>query len=47
MVEGHGVQLWDLRHIRAQLADMHLDWDLPPYPPEAPAKSPLKAVVVP
>jgi WD40 repeat protein len=47
MVDGHGVQLWDLRHIRAHLADMHLDWDLPPYPPAAPAKSPLKAVVVP
>ncbi|MCU0960844.1 MAG: hypothetical protein MUF48_12135 [Pirellulaceae bacterium] len=33
---GH-IQLWDLRAIRTQLADMGLDWDLPPYPP-APAK---------
>ena len=27
------VQLWDLRLIRQELAEMHLDWDLPPYPP--------------
>jgi eukaryotic-like serine/threonine-protein kinase len=27
------VQLWDLRLIRQELAAMHLDWDLPPYPP--------------
>jgi serine/threonine protein kinase/WD40 repeat protein len=27
------VQLWDLRLIRQELAQMHLDWDLPPYPP--------------
>jgi WD40 repeat protein len=30
------VQLWDLRHLREQLASFHLDWDMPPYPP-APA----------
>ena len=27
------VQLWDLRLIRQELARMHLDWDMPPYPP--------------
>jgi serine/threonine protein kinase/WD40 repeat protein len=27
------VQLWDLRLLREELAQMHLDWDLPPYPP--------------
>ena len=26
------VQLWDLRLIRRQLAQMGLDWELPPYP---------------
>ena len=28
------VQLWDLRLIRQELAQMNLDWDLPPYPPD-------------
>ena len=27
------VQLWDLRLIRQELAQMGLDWDMPPYPP--------------
>jgi len=27
------VQLWDLRLIRQELELMHLDWDMPPYPP--------------
>ncbi len=27
------IQLWDLRAVRRQLADMGLDWDRPPYPP--------------
>jgi WD40 repeat protein len=27
------VRLWDLRLIRHELAQMNLDWDLPPYPP--------------
>jgi serine/threonine protein kinase/WD40 repeat protein len=27
------VQLWDLRLLRQELAQMNLDWDLPPYPP--------------
>ena len=26
------VQLWDLRLLRQELAQMSLDWDLPPYP---------------
>jgi WD40 repeat protein len=42
-----GAQLWDLRAVRRQLAGLNLDWDLPPYPPAPPARSPLKAVVVP
>jgi serine/threonine protein kinase/WD40 repeat protein/tetratricopeptide (TPR) repeat protein len=30
---GHNVvQLWDLRGLRRDLAEMGLDWDLPPYP---------------
>ncbi len=29
----HMVDVWDLREIRRQLAEMNLDWDLPPYPP--------------
>jgi WD40 repeat protein/tetratricopeptide (TPR) repeat protein len=32
------LHIWDLRAIRAQLADLGLDWDLPPYPPAAPEK---------
>jgi WD40 repeat protein len=39
---GHdgGVQVWDLRLIRQQLATMRLDWDLPPYPSMGPAPAP-------
>jgi len=33
------VQLWDLRLLRQELAQMHLDWDLPPYPPANPTAS--------
>jgi WD40 repeat protein len=29
----HVIQLWDLRLLREELADLRLDWDLPPYPP--------------
>jgi serine/threonine protein kinase/WD40 repeat protein len=47
VMESVGVQLWDLRRLRAQLAEMKLDWDLPPYPPQTAAKSSLKAHVVP
>jgi tetratricopeptide (TPR) repeat protein len=28
-------QVWDLRLIRSELREMHLDWDVPPYPPAA------------
>jgi hypothetical protein len=42
-----GVQLWDLRQIRAQLADMGLDWDLPAYPPESAPSPPIKVHVIP
>lgn len=37
--ESHAIQLWDLRSIRRELRTMKLDWDLPPYPPPAPANS--------
>jgi WD40 repeat protein len=29
----HHVQLWDLRLVRQELKQMHLDWDMPPCPP--------------
>jgi WD40 repeat protein len=43
----HVVQLWDLRAIRRQLADIGLDWDLPPYPPlpQATEIKPLEVTV--
>jgi tetratricopeptide (TPR) repeat protein len=45
---GDGVmQVWDLRSLRQHLADLGLDWDLPPYPPGDPKKetAPLRARV--
>jgi hypothetical protein len=27
------LQLWDLRLVRHELEQMHLDWDMQPYPP--------------
>ena len=27
------IQIWDMRRIRARLAEMGLDFDLPPLPP--------------
>jgi serine/threonine protein kinase/WD40 repeat protein len=42
-----GVQLWDLRRLRAELADLHLDWELPPYPPESARVLPIKIRIVP
>jgi eukaryotic-like serine/threonine-protein kinase len=33
------VQVWDLRLIRQRLAQMKLDWDLPPYAPETQSSS--------
>jgi WD40 repeat protein len=32
-----GLQVWDLRRLRVELASMNLDWDAPPYPPEQPS----------
>jgi serine/threonine protein kinase/WD40 repeat protein len=45
----HTIHVWDLRAIRRGLAEVGLDWDLPPYPPAdrtAPA-SPLRVEVQP
>jgi tetratricopeptide (TPR) repeat protein/WD40 repeat protein len=45
-VSNEGLRVWDLRRIRARLAEMGLDWDAPPLPPEsepsAPAPPPLQ-----
>jgi serine/threonine protein kinase/WD40 repeat protein len=32
----HTIHVWDLRSLRRGLADLDLDWDLPPYPPAGP-----------
>jgi serine/threonine protein kinase/WD40 repeat protein/Tfp pilus assembly protein PilF len=45
-VEEGTIQIWNLRAIREQLADMGLDWDLPAYPPPKNADAtPLKVEV--
>jgi WD40 repeat protein len=31
--DSQSIHIWDLRLIRAQLVELDLDWDLPPYPP--------------
>jgi tetratricopeptide (TPR) repeat protein len=31
---GEGPRVWDLRRIRARLAELGIDWDAPPFPPE-------------
>ena len=36
--------VWDLRAIRARLAEMGLDWDLPPYPPAKPLPQQPRAI---
>jgi serine/threonine protein kinase/WD40 repeat protein len=43
-----GLRVWDLRRIRAELAKLGLDWDLPPYPPVGDLKDapPLRVSVV-
>ena len=43
------VELWDLRLIRQELAQMHLDWDMPPYPPvtNAPEARPVTLAIEP
>ncbi|WP_148595897.1 serine/threonine-protein kinase [Aquisphaera giovannonii] len=33
--DGRAVAIWDLRRLRRHLAEMGLDWDLPPLPPPA------------
>jgi serine/threonine protein kinase/WD40 repeat protein len=45
--QGQAIHVWDLRAIRRQLADLDLDWDLPPYPSEVEhgVASPLELVV--
>ena len=41
-----GLRVWDLRLIRRHLAEMGLDWGLPPYPPPAhDARPPLRVLV--
>src|SRR5262249_39543826 len=41
-------QVWDLRLIRRHLADMGLDWELPPYPPlSSDLANPLRVQVLP
>jgi serine/threonine protein kinase/WD40 repeat protein len=39
-VETQALHVWDLRAVRAQLAALDLDWNLPPYPPAAQDKVP-------
>ena len=34
------ISAWDLRLIRRRLAELDLDWDAPPFPPEAPRPDP-------
>jgi Tfp pilus assembly protein PilF len=35
------VHVWDLARLRRELARLKLDWELPAYPPEGPASTPL------
>jgi WD40 repeat protein len=43
----HTMHVWDLREIRRELADLGLDWDLPPYPPKTPRDSrPIRVEVM-
>jgi WD40 repeat protein len=46
--DGPAMHVWDLRLIRRHLAQMNLDWDLPPLPPSSPlsAGHPAPKVVV-
>jgi serine/threonine protein kinase/WD40 repeat protein len=39
--DSQALHVWDLRAIRRQLADLDLDWKLPPYEPDGAAFSPL------
>jgi WD40 repeat protein len=38
----NGLRVWDLRRIRAELVEMGLDWDAPPFPPETKDQPPLQ-----
>jgi WD40 repeat protein len=40
------VQVWDLRRIRARLAELGLDWDHPPLPDAEPPPAPLRVEVI-
>ena len=40
-------QVWDLRHLREQLASMNLDWPGPPLPPRPPTRKPIRVTVLP
>jgi serine/threonine protein kinase/WD40 repeat protein len=42
--DSQSIHVWDLRAIRRQLAEMGLDWDLPPYPPVKPQEGRDRAV---
>jgi WD40 repeat protein len=42
--ETRAIHIFDLRAIRRQLAEMGLDWDLPPYPPVKPQQGGANAV---
>ncbi len=37
-----GIHIWDLRRLRAGLAERGRDWEAPPYKPAAPAPEPLE-----
>jgi len=40
--DSYSVHVWDLRHIRAGLKAIDLDWDAPDYPPAQPPHAPLR-----
>jgi serine/threonine protein kinase/WD40 repeat protein len=42
----HGLRVWDLRLLRAELARLGLDWDAPAYPPPREAETPPLALKV-
>jgi serine/threonine protein kinase/WD40 repeat protein len=47
--DSQSIHVWDLRLLRAQLAELGLDWDLPPYPPalKGPPDVPLQVKINP
>jgi hypothetical protein len=44
--ESRSIHVWDLRRIRRGLAELDLDWEAPPDPPEAPPAGPRPRRVV-